>query len=144
VKDLYLRGWNGKKMLYKGDLTKCETMLATGITDRKGTMIFEGDLVHVTAGLKGTYPVIFLEGAFCLGPKGKLKEAISFIKIRDEYRAGIITGRKQTTHYSAILEVVGNMFEGQTGRKAPPDATGPVAFVELPDRHERAPSGGAL
>lgn len=139
MKDFQVRGWNGKKMLYKGDLTKCETMLFTGILDRKQTKIFEGDIVHVTAGLKGSYPVIFLDGAFCLGPKGKLKDAISFIKIRDEYKFGTITGKKESGHYSAILEVVGNIYEGQTGRTA--------RLIEMPGTgappFEKGPSGGA-
>lgn len=111
MKDLTIRGWDGTKMLLKGDMTNLPLMVYIGIVDRNNTKIFEEDIVKILAGKKNDgYKVGFYCGAFCF--VGAQVGICSFIKLRDELLEGLVTGNKEVAPLSSFLEVIGNTFEG--------------------------------
>lgn len=86
----------------------------TGIDDKNGTPIHEGNLVKVLIGKPNNgYRVVFECGAFCLSGK-QLGGNMSFIKFRDELIEGKITGSPVLVPFNEFLEVV-NEINGTGG-----------------------------
>jgi hypothetical protein len=78
----------------------------TGIDDKNGVPINEGDKVKILIGKKNDgYRVVFRCGAFCFTGH-QLGGEVSFIKFRDELRTGLITGKPVLVAFNKFLEVI--------------------------------------
>ena len=78
----------------------------SGLPDKNGVKVFEGDNVRVNGSMYDTVTVKYLDGAFCIGIDGIMPtEFNSFVTIRDAMAQADKVGRK----YEMV--VVGNIHD---------------------------------
>ena len=118
---LLFRAWNGDQMVHFGEgsiepnfdkriglffplmsekfsMTKFNVMQCTGLNDKNGEMIFEGDIVKNERGKIGRVQYLPQEcGYVVVLPKGEYK-------LGHRYRGG-------TYYYDMKLDIIGNIYE---------------------------------
>ena len=107
-REIKFRGWDGVRMRQPQDLSQCskywtwlgmvdiELMQYTGLKDKNGVEIYEGDLIELHKNQNGYVQVIF----------------------KNAYVGGWVLAEKNTDHYVSLgarypddIEVIGNIHE---------------------------------
>lgn len=68
--DGYVLGWDGIKESWAVEMKKWKIMQCTGLKDKNGKLIFEGDIVKNIQWNPSTYQVGFNRGGFCFYNEG--------------------------------------------------------------------------
>lgn len=130
MREIKFRQWSGTKMDYRpktgvgggaciNDLFdvygyEIDNILTqfTGLKDKNGKEIYEGDILTIRAGhpywLDKKFEVVFYEGAFCMKPKviGLLDKPVSFI-----YYGDMALKNGYEEDFGIYIEVIGNIYQ---------------------------------
>ena len=92
------------KMMVESDYSANQLMQFTGLLDKNGKEIYEGDIYKASEVNLPTYQVLYKNGAFCGGINMENCEPLAW-----EFKVGF--GMKEDEWVQTFLEVIGNIYE---------------------------------